>query len=353
LGQEGYDNDGDGRVNEDGDGFYDPNRDWAWQWQPDYIQGGAHRYPFSIEENRIVADFVMAHPNIAGAQSYHNTGGMILRGPGVRGESWPRQDIVAFDRIGQRGAEMLPGYRYINTAEDLYQVYGGETDWFYAMRGVIAFTNELNTPFNFFRTAAERGTFAGGEDLRKFDEYLLLGDGFAPWKEVDHPQYGKIEVGGVKKNWGRQPPSFMLEEECHRNMAFTLFHADQMPQVKIDRIDVERLAGGLLQVTATIVNRKAIPTHTAFDVSRKITPPDVITIAGDNVGVVAALTSDRVVFEPATAQKRNPGEVRLDTVPSMDAMYVRWLVQGSGEIRVRVSSPKGGVAERTIELPER
>ena len=34
LGQEGFDNDGDGRVNEDGDGFYDPNRDWAWNWQP-------------------------------------------------------------------------------------------------------------------------------------------------------------------------------------------------------------------------------------------------------------------------------------------------------------------------------
>jgi hypothetical protein len=157
LGQEGLDNDGDGRVNEDADGFYDPNRDWAWQWQPDHIQGGAHRYPFSIEENRMAADFVMSHPNIAGAQSYHNTGGMILRGPGVRGESWPREDIAVFDRIGERGVAMLPGYRYINTAEDLYQVFGGETDWFYAMRGVIAFTNELNTPFNFFRETAEGG----------------------------------------------------------------------------------------------------------------------------------------------------------------------------------------------------
>jgi hypothetical protein len=34
LGFEGIDNDGDGRVNEDGTGYYDPNRDWAWKWQP-------------------------------------------------------------------------------------------------------------------------------------------------------------------------------------------------------------------------------------------------------------------------------------------------------------------------------
>ena len=33
-------NDGDGQVNEDRPGYYDPNRDWAWKWQPDYIQRG-------------------------------------------------------------------------------------------------------------------------------------------------------------------------------------------------------------------------------------------------------------------------------------------------------------------------
>ena len=38
LGVEGIDKDGDGKINEDGDGFYDPNRDWPWQWQPEYVQ---------------------------------------------------------------------------------------------------------------------------------------------------------------------------------------------------------------------------------------------------------------------------------------------------------------------------
>jgi hypothetical protein len=51
LGYEGVDNDLDGQVNEDGEGFYDPNRDWAWNWQPNYIQGGAFKYPFSISQS--------------------------------------------------------------------------------------------------------------------------------------------------------------------------------------------------------------------------------------------------------------------------------------------------------------
>ena len=69
LGSEGIDNDDDGEVNEDGVGFYDPNRDWGHNWQPTYVQHGAYRYPFSILENRMVADFISARPNIAGAQS--------------------------------------------------------------------------------------------------------------------------------------------------------------------------------------------------------------------------------------------------------------------------------------------
>ncbi len=153
LGQEGIDNDGDGLINEDGDGSYDPNRDWPWNWQPKHIQRGAHYYPFSIKENRMVADFIMKHPQIAGAQSYHNTGGMILRGPGGKKDHYSRRDLRVYDKIGKRGELLLPGYRYINIAKDLYEVYGGSVDWLFQMRGIYSFTNELHTPFNYFKRA--------------------------------------------------------------------------------------------------------------------------------------------------------------------------------------------------------
>ena len=62
LGSEGLDNDGDGRVNEDPVGGYDGNRNWASNWQPNYIQGGAMDYPFQLPEARAINDFLMAHP---------------------------------------------------------------------------------------------------------------------------------------------------------------------------------------------------------------------------------------------------------------------------------------------------
>ena len=109
LGSEGIDNDGDGRVNEDPVGGYDGNRNWASNWQPEYIQGGAMDYPFQLPEAKAINDFLMTHPNIAGVQSYHNNGGMILRGPGAEWQGeYPAADVNVYDELGTQGERMLP-----------------------------------------------------------------------------------------------------------------------------------------------------------------------------------------------------------------------------------------------------
>lgn len=349
LGREGLDNDGDGQVNEDGDGSYDPNRDWAWGWQPGFIQRGALRYPFTLDENRMAAEFVMAHPNIAGAQSYHNTGGMFLRGPGDPDDRYERGDTRIFEAIGKRGEEMIPGYDYLVVHEDMYTVYGGELDWLYMMQGILTFSNELWTSFNYFNTEDESGWFGSRETKMKFDEYLLFGDGFVEWEEYDHPVYGLVEIGGQKKTWGRQPPSFMLEEECHRNMAFTLYHADQMPIIEIDSVDVQDLGSGLMQITATIVNRKLIPTHLGVDTKNNITRPDLVSLVGSGFEVVAGFSSSEQFFERPTEQRLNPEVLELSRVGGNGVMYVRWLVKGTLPEAVTVSSVKGGVDRKELE----
>ena len=269
----------------------------------------------------------------------------------VDDDRYDSRDIEVLDVIGKRGAEILPGYRYINIANDLYEVYGGEVDWFYAMQGVFTFTNELFAGFNFFRKASE-GFFGSDEDLHAFDRYLLFGGGMVPWHEVDHPLFGKVEVGGMTKNWVRQPPSFLLEEECHRNMAFTLYHADQMPQVEVQSIEAAPLPGGLTQVTAVIANRKVIPTHAAADVQHRITPPDRVTISGPAIDVVLGLKSTDRFFRSSDEQKRDPQSLEFRSIPGMQAVYGRWIVRGAGPYTVTVVSPKGGRAERTSEAPK-
>jgi hypothetical protein len=226
-------------------------------------------------------------------------------------------------------------------------VYGGEVDWLHTMQGVYTFTNELFPPFNFFRQQTAGGFFGSAEQQHEFDKLLLLGDGFVAWHAVDHPQYGKIEVGGQKKQWIRQPPSFLLEEECHRNMAFTLYHADQMPMVRVQSVTTKPLGGGLVEVTATVVNERLTPTHSAADLKNRITPPDLVRIEGQTLRVILAQTSSDLVFTAPSEQKREPAVVRLSHIPGNSPVYVRWIVASAGPYTVSVRSIKGGSAQRT------
>jgi len=352
LGMEGIDNDGDGRVNEDGPGSYDPNRNWAWSWQPAYVQWGADQYPFSIPEDRAVADFVLAHPNIGGAQSYHNSGGMILRGPGdVNDEStYNRQDLQIYDFLGKLGEQLLPGYKYMVVHKDLYSVFGGELDWFYGACGIFTFTNELWTPFNYFRKSQEegRGWFGRQEDTYRFDRLLLFKEGIVPWKKIHHPQYGEIEIGGIKKAWTRTSPSFMIEDMCHRNMAFTLFHAYHLPQLSIDSVHIQKISGGLKQVDVLISNTRVLPTRSAHDVRNHIHRPDYVTLSGKKVKVVAGFIVEDPYLNIAREQKYRPERIRVETIPGMGTVRVRWLVTGKPPFTVTVDSEIGGVVTRNV-----
>jgi len=338
LGSEGIDNDGDGRVNEDRPGVYDPNRDWAWKWQPDYIQRGALKYPFSAPENRAVADFALSRPNIAGAQSFHNSGGMILRGPGAEEDlaTYNRADIRIYDAIGRKGQKMLPGYRYLTVYKDLYSVFGGELDWFYGSRGVYTFTNEIFSSFAYYKDPN-----AGRNQGYDFDKELLANDAFTPWASYNHPTYGEIEIGGFKKNFGRATPGFMLEEELHRNMAFAFYHAYHMPNLSIDKVSEKDLGGGLKEVTVIIKNDRMMPTHASQDLKYKIERPDFVSISG--VDVQAGMVVQDIDLGLSTEQKVNPAKMVLANIPGNSTVTLRWIVSGKGKYTITVDSAKGGL----------
>lgn len=341
LGYEGIDNDGDGEVNEDAVGYYDPNRDWSYNWQPDYVQDGAQSYPFRVPENKAVRDFVLAHPNIAGAQSYHNSGGMILRGPAQAQymEVYDPGDETLLNTVGAMGAKMLPGYRFFVLWKDLYPVYGGEIDWFYGARGIYVFSNELFTEQAYFGTGKMTEEESDKESY-DFDRYLLFGDATIPWKQIDHPQYGKIEIGGTTKNYGRPEPGFMLESEAHRNMAFTLFHAYHTPQLAINAVVTRDLGNGLQEVNVSIVNSRLSPTRSGQNRKYGIDPEDRVIL--DGVKALGKMVVEDADLNMTKVQDGDPQVIRLDNIPGMSVVRVRWITEKGSHFRVTVKSAKGG-----------
>ena len=345
LGLEGIDNDGDGQVNEDGAQFeYDPNRDWGWNWQPNNIQNGAYKYPFSLPENRAVMEFVMKHPNIAAGQSFHNAGGMILRGPGAAEDvnTYNAADVQVYDVLGKKGEEIIPGYKYLVVYKDLYSVFGGELDWFYGGRGIYTFSNELWTPYQMYNSDATRSF--DDETTFKFDRYLLFKDAFVEWHPYNHPQYGKIEIGGFKKNFTRMHPGFLLESDAHRNMAFTVYHAYHTPKLQIDTIMEKDLGDGLKEITAIISNQRLMPTHSSQDLKYKIERPDYISLTGAKV--IAGMTVDNRNPAAAVEQKTGPQTIEVSNIPGLGEVTVRWIIQGSSNYTITADSRKGGVVSR-------
>jgi len=346
LGEEGIDNDGDGLVNEDGPGSYDPNRNWGWLWRPNYIQYGADRYPFSLPETKAVADFMKRYPSILGSESYHNSGGMFLVGPDQNESDivFPR-DIQLLDFIGKKGTEMIPDYRYINSYKGFYPTYGDETNWHYANLGILSFTNELWTSTNMFRKQVERGE--SEKEQYKFDKLLLFNESFIDWKEFDHPKYGKIEIGGFKKQVGRIPPSFLLEEECHRNMAFTLFNASMLPDLSIEEINKKSLGKDLFEVSAVIRNKRPIPTKLDVDVTNKLTRPDWIILKGAKA-VSGGIKLQRL-SEEFIEQKNNPEKIIVPRIEGNSFFFVTWIVKGKGPVTIEVDSEKGGKVSKQLK----
>jgi hypothetical protein len=356
LGTEGRDRDGDGRRANDPRGGYDMNRDFPSDWQPPHIQGGANRYPFSWPETRAVGQWLKDHPNIAAVQSWHNSGGMILHGPGSqyykgRGEYTGRDNRV-YDYLGNRGELMLPYYRYMTVWKDLYTVYGGTLDWAHDALGIIAFTNELWSSDQFYNEAWTDSAAVPREMQQLFfNDRLGMGAWYKEWTPFDHPELGEVEIGGWSKWYGRTTPPFMLQELVHRNTMFALFHADEMPLLEWGDIDVERISGSTWRVRAEVRNTRAIPTRIEAAEIYGSGQPDRFAISGSGLRVQAGGFTTGELSREIQLQDRNPEAIEVRSgVAGRSGLSVTWIVTGNGTANLEYRSEKGGTLRRQVPL---
>ncbi len=365
LGSEGIDNDGDGRINEDELGGYDMNRNYGFNWQPHYVQYGAGPYPFAYPETKATRDFLLAHPNIMGGQNFHNSGGMILRGPGAKnlGE-YPMGDRNIYDYIGKTGEKIIPGYRYLIVYSDLYTVFGGSVDFLYSVLGAYTFSNELDmSPTFSFPVGGEAEDEEVDEEVQrirnlaerlaemKYHDLVLLGEHFADWKPYKHPLYGDVEIGGTKIYGSRVPPLFQLADTCHRNAAFCFYHADQMPRLEFDGVKVKKLEKDLFQIDVSVKNTRVTPTMSAQAVQKKLHRADRLKIEGQNIKLVAAgRLFDKYRGITGKVKTRDNSIWVESGVPSFGRAEYCFLVEGKGNIKLIYDSLKGGYYTKSVSL---
>jgi hypothetical protein len=135
-------------------------------------------------------------------------------------------------------------------------------------------------------------------------------------------------------------------------MAFTLFHADQLPMMRMGDAQVESMGGGLFKVRVSFENERLVPTIMDRAMATKAVRPDLLTAEG-NVEIVAA----GWVVDP-----NRPGKTQIIDQKDLSRIMIRsghpgrttrtieYLVRGSGTLDVTYSSVKGGTVSTTVSV---
>lgn len=367
LGMEGIDNDGDGRVNEDAEGYVDPNRNWGFDWMPEYVQSGSGDYPFSGVGLKALAGWIRKHPNICISWAFHNSGGMILRGPSQKnlGE-YPRQDIEVYDYLGEQAERILPGYRYMISWKDLYTTYGDAMEWMVGIMGAYGFVGEVfMTSSETFKSLKESNQPSSGSEedamamMRgsneqelerlKFNDNLAMGELYKPWAAYKHPTYGDIEIGGWTKMSSRLSAPFMLKDMVHRNAMAVIFTAKHTPEVSLEIFETEKINKDLYRIRTRLLNSQAIPTMSYYAQKKKLFPKDMLLVSGNNAKVVAGGTLQDKYRDLVSYKKYRP-DVQFLFVPGFGKIEHQFLVSGKGEVTIRYESRFAGSIEKKIKL---
>ncbi len=359
LGSEGIDNDGDGRINEDVPGYLDMNRNFGFNWQPQYVQSGAGDFPLSANPTEAVASVLVSKTNICFGFNFHNMGGMILRGPGSDlSPPYNPRDIAVYDYLGGEGEKIIPGYRYLVSKDDLYTTYGDFDEFLFSNLGIYAFVGELfMSSQEQYRKPGEEAVVDDGSyesqsdptEKQKFNDIVNQGVMFKDWTLFTHPQLGEIEIGGWRTFTTRISPPFMLPEMVHRNASLVMFTARHAPDITLEVLDVKPLGNDLHRIRIRATNAGAIPSVSTRAVNKNIFRKDIFSISGSGFEVISGGTVDDVHFDRVDYVEHRP-EFVFSRVDSFGSQIVQWIVKGSGRATISYEAMKAANREITVSF---
>jgi hypothetical protein len=389
IGSEGYDNDGDGRINEDDIGGPDPNRNFPFGWN---LQAG-NPYPMSEAETRNVFEFQRAHPNIYASFHFHNTGRLIMfqaplavqtpqrqqAAPGGFGRGRQRsfEDSLAFLRESNQYAQLFdrqvaPEYQHdmdvqtqivtmgARILKNYRPTFGGLSGQAHAatyhMLGAYSCLIELSDSPNFAVDQDGAGRITDEEYLMWVDTELT-GEGWIDPHPVNHPDLGEIWIGGSrKKHTVRTPPARYIEMETQKNADFIMYCASQFPRVEIGEIEVTPETGNLFWVDVHVVNQKVYPTSSDRENELGDAVPDEITFSSSSNVEMIAIPEGMTLIDPtnprssATAANEATTEFRLK---GQETKVFRYLVEMSGSngwVEFNVESFHGRAATKRMAI---
>jgi murein tripeptide amidase MpaA len=343
----------------------DLNRNFPAEWAPEHEQRGAGPYPTSEPEVRAMVQAVVERPNITAHIAYHTYSGVHLRPyAGRPDDDFPTPDLRAYQLIGARGTE-LTGYPAVSVFHDFkyepkQSIRGGAHDWMYDHLGVFAWTTEFWSP----QRQAGLSDYHFTDWIREHpieDDLALLRwaeksypDAYVDWYEFEHPELGKVELGGWDSiNYWFNVPFDRLEDEVGPHADWALFHLLISPLLELRALDVERLGESSFLVRLVVQNSGWLPTNvTEKAVERdavlplevELDLPEAARLVGGERKTQAGQLKGRVDKRSTTWWGNDES--------TTDLVKLEWVLEAPAhtEIGIEARHPRAGTIRRRLTL---
>jgi len=266
-----------------------------------------------------------------------------------------RQDEAIFQAFGNKYREILnkqPVRTVLGRGAPPREgaIWGVMIGWAYDHYGVFSWVPEMGS-LNPYCDYDKSGRATELERLRWNDEEVG-GMIFVNWTPYDHPQLGKVEIGGfVRKLYDPKSKTYtnlmcypgpVFEDFLAKHTKWNLYLASRSPYVRISGVEVSSFEAGFFKVTATIQNQGFLPTNVTQQAMRNRTAKTVkatITLNGAKL----------IMGKESVDLGHLPGHTMRSSSP---VQTVEWMVQASGKkvptAVIKAVSEKGGT--HTIEI---
>lgn len=386
IGSEGFDNDKDGRINEDDIGGPDPNRNYPSGWN---LQAG-NPYPMSEPCTRNAYNFMLKHDNIFAGFHYHNIGRLIMFNTPPRQRSNQQQNATQQQQRQQRVQQRLQEMRKTNKYAQVFdiQVRKGYEEDMNAQAKIVtmgarimknyrptpiggsgmapAATYDMLGAFSYLIELWGSPTFdadENGDGDVSIDEYIkwldteLTGEGWINPHKVNHPDLGDIWIGGSpKKHLQRTPPARYIEMEAIKNAQFVMYCASQFPKIELNEIIVTPSTDKLLWVDVALKNDRIYPTISDRSLALKRVKKDKLIFSSSNNISMVEIPDNPTLIDPTNTSARYKAISKKETefrLLGEQTLWFRALIKldgSNGWIEFNVTSKHGGKAKKRINI---
>jgi murein tripeptide amidase MpaA len=344
----------------------DLNRNYPAHWRQEFDQAGAGPYPTSEPEVRAQVEFLTSRSNVCGGVSFHTWSGVLLRpfDHSPDDEMVP-EDLWTYEKIGAKGTE-LTGYPAISVYHEFRyypkQVIGGTSDWLFDHLGAFSWVVEIWSPMR--EAGIDKYRYIDWfrdhpieDDLKIYRWNIEKLDGLAhvAWKAFDHPQLGKIEIGG----WNRlhafsNPPPKFLEREVAKFPKWVVWQALLTPKLELVAALAERVSATTWKIILVVQNTGWLPSYVSKrGMERKVVRGIQAEIDLPATGrLLAGKRRDDIGQVEGKAYKHTSVSFWPDYHVTDDRVKSEWIVEGrpGDVIGLRATHQRAGAVRAEIQL---